>query len=213
MIALNEMMESQNKLNILTMGDKWSSMNLNWRLAVVQESSELIDSFPYKWWKNADTNIENAKIEIVDVWHFVLSLMLEANIVPTKIMEAKFIALSEASPLDINDNIDELMSYAMNLISTAINSNSIIEIAESVMLLSGKIGFTYGDMIKIYFGKAVLNRFRQLNGYSEGTYIKNWEGVEDNEVMLRHIRTIDYSVDFSKTLFENLTEEYIAIAA
>ena len=31
--------------------------------------------------------------------------------------------------------------------------------------------------------KNVLNRFRQNNGYKEGSYKKNWNGREDNEVM------------------------------
>ena len=29
----------------------------------------------------------------------------------------------------------------------------------------------------------MLNRFRQNNGYKEGSYKKNWNGREDNEVM------------------------------
>ncbi|MCW1349087.1 dUTP diphosphatase, partial [Campylobacter jejuni] len=43
------------------------------------ECAELIDSFAWKHWKNisSPTNWENVRIEIVDIWHFILSLLLE----------------------------------------------------------------------------------------------------------------------------------------
>ncbi len=212
MIALEKMFEKQEELNTITMGNKWANMNLSWRLAITQETAEFIDSFSWKWWKKTDIDLDNAKIEIVDIWHFALSLMIEAKIVPTEMMESKFMALSESSPIDIEKDTKKLIEYAISLENTAINSDYTIEIAESVMLLAGKIGFSYGEMIKIYFGKAVLNNFRQLNGYTDGTYVKNWEGSEDNEVMLRHISTMEYTEDFDEALFLTLTDEYTTIA-
>lgn len=44
-------------------------------------------------------------------------------------------------------------------------------------------------MYELYLGKNVLNSFRQDNGYKEGTYQKEWNGVEDNVHMLEVLRT------------------------
>jgi hypothetical protein len=33
-------------------------------------------------------------------------------------------------------------------------------------------------------GKLILNIFRQDNGYIEGSYVKIWNGKEDNEVLM-----------------------------
>lgn len=37
------------------------------------------------------------------------------------------------------------------------------------------------EWFKQYTGKNVLNVFRQDHGYKAGTYIKVWDGREDNE--------------------------------
>jgi hypothetical protein len=41
------------------------------------------------------------------------------------------------------------------------------------------------ELYRLYVGKNILNRFRQDHGYKEGTYIKIWQGEEDNVVMQR----------------------------
>lgn len=39
------------------------------------------------------------------------------------------------------------------------------------------------DLYRLYIGKNILNQFRQDNGYKEGTYVKVWDGKEDNIVV------------------------------
>jgi hypothetical protein len=41
------------------------------------------------------------------------------------------------------------------------------------------------SLYRLYVGKNILNQFRQDHGYKEGTYIKVWNGEEDNVVMQR----------------------------
>ena len=43
-------------------------------LAINQEVSETIDSTPWKWWKKMELDTENIKVEIVDIFHFLVSL-------------------------------------------------------------------------------------------------------------------------------------------
>jgi hypothetical protein len=46
-------------------------------------------------------------------------------------------------------------------------------------------GLSFQRLQKIYIGKNCLNKFRQEHGYKEGTYIKAWNGIEDNVVMMQ----------------------------
>lgn len=47
----------------------------DWGLAITLEAAELIDSYPWKWWKNvhAQPDFKNVRIELVDILHFSLS--------------------------------------------------------------------------------------------------------------------------------------------
>lgn len=48
---------------------------LNYTRAASQEMAELIDSVPWKWWaKYQEFDIQNAKVEVVDLFHFLISL-------------------------------------------------------------------------------------------------------------------------------------------
>lgn len=48
---------------------------LNYTRAASQEMAELIDSVPWKWWaKYQEFDVQNAKIEVVDLFHFLISL-------------------------------------------------------------------------------------------------------------------------------------------
>lgn len=47
---------------------------LNYSRAMQQEIAELIDSTPWKWWaKYQEFDQQNARVEIVDLFHFIIS--------------------------------------------------------------------------------------------------------------------------------------------
>ena len=51
---------------------KWT---LNYCRAMTQEIAELTDSVPWKWWAEYQTfDSQNARVEIVDLFHFLISL-------------------------------------------------------------------------------------------------------------------------------------------
>ena len=51
---------------------KWT---LNYIRALQQESAELTDSLPWKWWaKYQNFDIQNARVEVVDMFHFLVSI-------------------------------------------------------------------------------------------------------------------------------------------
>jgi dimeric dUTPase (all-alpha-NTP-PPase superfamily) len=48
---------------------------LNYTRAMQQELAELIDSVPWKWWaKYQEFDEQNARVEVVDLFHFLISL-------------------------------------------------------------------------------------------------------------------------------------------
>jgi dimeric dUTPase (all-alpha-NTP-PPase superfamily) len=48
---------------------------LNYTRAMTQEIAELIDSVPWKWWaKYQKFDDQNAKVEVIDLFHFLISL-------------------------------------------------------------------------------------------------------------------------------------------
>ncbi len=64
----------------------------------------------------------------------------------------------------------------------------------------------FEQLYQIYMAKNVLNTFRQDNGYKEGTYIKDWNGKEDNVVMFEVIEQMQsFSGD---ELYMNLEKLY-----
>lgn len=51
---------------------QWS---LNYVRAMQQELAELVDSVPWKWWaKYQEFDEQNARVEVVDLFHFLISL-------------------------------------------------------------------------------------------------------------------------------------------
>ena len=73
---LQEQLNSRIGVNMQGMEEaeqtKWI---LNYVRAMQQELAELTDSVPWKWWaKYQEFDKQNAKVEIVDLFHFLISL-------------------------------------------------------------------------------------------------------------------------------------------
>ncbi len=78
---LREMFRMQKSLNE-RIGVKTDTMNdeervrwiLNYCRAMNQEIAELTDSVPWKWWaKYQKFDVQNARVEVVDLFHFLIS--------------------------------------------------------------------------------------------------------------------------------------------
>ena len=78
--VIQRMADLQHRLNIAIVGDDYIKRNLDFGLAASQEASELIDSLPWKWWKGGESvDIDNAQLECVDLWHFMLSIVIQSK--------------------------------------------------------------------------------------------------------------------------------------
>lgn len=69
--ALNE------RIGVQTVGmnpDQQVQWTLNYCRAMQQELAELTDSVPWKWWAKYQTfDAQNARVEVVDLFHFLVS--------------------------------------------------------------------------------------------------------------------------------------------
>ena len=62
---------------------------LNYCRAMTQEVAELTDCVPWKWWAGYQQfDKQNARVEIVDLVHFVVSLAQVMEITPDDLFEA-----------------------------------------------------------------------------------------------------------------------------
>jgi hypothetical protein len=71
--------------------------------------------------------------------------------------------------------------------------------------LSLKCGINLSLLHQYYIAKNVLNRFRQNNGYKDGSYKKVWGGKEDNTVMLEILKSGSQDID---EIYKKLEEAY-----
>ncbi len=93
---LKEIFEMQRKLN-KRIGVDTDGMNdderikwvLNYGRALGQELAELIDSVPWKWWANYQKfDKQNAKVEVVDMFHFLVSIAQTLGLTAEEVHEA-----------------------------------------------------------------------------------------------------------------------------
>jgi len=62
---------------------------LNYTRAMQQEIAELIDSVPWKWWaKYQKFDEQNAKVEVVDLFHFLISIAQVLGMTPQDVYDA-----------------------------------------------------------------------------------------------------------------------------
>ena len=93
---LKQMLTLQQELNDDTNGVGWENgynkhgKIISWRRCIYMECAELIDSFAWKHWKNIDArpDWDNVSVECVDIWHFVMSLLIESYTLKDKSMDA-----------------------------------------------------------------------------------------------------------------------------
>jgi dimeric dUTPase (all-alpha-NTP-PPase superfamily) len=203
-----KMFQLQEKFNVAVNPEWRDDENRCDMTAIAVEGAELISHVGFKWWKHEESNIEQAQMELVDIWHFLMSDILRC--------------LNQKFAEDPNSAIDELHGFYDFIndieLSTDIDKESIIATAHgliggasfSVIGLEARVDdektlggrevvlsafrqlmatlqMSGDKLYSLYIGKNALNHFRQSNGYKDGTYVKVWNGLEDNEHLMNII--------------------------
>ena len=201
-----EMFELQASLNEKTNWENWKDWItnkgkiVNWRRCIYMELAEAIDSVSWKHWKNVDGGIdyENFKVELIDVWHFLMSELLRFFTLDELVnLTIKYSDSKSETKLPLiwkkenNSELDDIIEpyeHLMALSLVKIDDKDYLEnLIESFFICLDSASVSFDDLYKLYIWKNVLNKFRQDHGYKEWTYIKIWKGEEDNVVMQRII--------------------------
>jgi len=195
-----QMLELQQELNDATNGLGWENgitkngKVIDWKRCTYLECAELIESYPWKHWKNIDAKADyaNIKIEAVDIWHFIMSQALEdyklGNLGNIDILARNINDLANFSTFsgDIKENFKddyEQIATVEVLMKTLFCETSTQKLMESFIDVAVQSGLNLDALYQLYVGKNILNKFRQDHGYKDGTYIKIWDDKEDNVIM------------------------------
>ncbi|MFB0981838.1 MAG: dUTP diphosphatase, partial [Alteromonadaceae bacterium] len=135
------------------------------------------------------------------IFHFGLSLRLMTGATVESITDTLALELTQSS-----DEKDFKIALE-NLASAAVTDKSFdaLALADCMRLMNMDLD----ELFRQYVGKNTLNFFRQDHGYKEGTYIKIWNGEEDNEVLAKLVNTLDAGAsDFQQQLYAALEAKY-----
>lgn len=197
---IKQMLLMQQRLNDETNGLGWENGStkdgkiITWRRCIYMECAELIDSFSWKHWKNinATPDIENIKIELADIWHFIMSLFLEnhhgqmgfdalAHEIVASTLFGEF--CKEAYDINAYNQYEIINEIEIIINETSKNAVNFENLLKNYFALCLKCGVNLCVLFELYMGKNVLNKFRQNHGYKDGSYNKTWAGKEDNVVL------------------------------
>ncbi|HIC43077.1 MAG TPA: dUTPase, partial [Sulfurimonas sp.] len=185
-----EMLNLQQALNDATNGEDWENgltkngKIIDWKRCIYMESAELIDSFAWKHWKaiNKAPDWDNIKVETIDIWHFALSLLLQEyklqNLGSIDKLAQKIVnqdAYKAFSTQEATKNDDELyaiIKMVEEMMFDVLNPKefNLDAFINNFFTMALNCGVDLNVLYSLYIGKNVLNRFRQGNGYKEGTY-------------------------------------------
>lgn len=213
--SLADLMRIQNELN-RAIDPEWIKNRSieEFQVAIVDELAELLRSgVDFKFWKYTDPSKFddfNLSIEVVDIVHFYLSLLImkHSRSYPSQaadfsMYETTFISnrpewifgslIREPNKL----NNEAFVALARDLLSPIISRSVLFCLIEASGMSAEKVS-------ALYAAKAALNEIRSMSGYKNGTYKKVQDGIEDNERLEFIVE--DFLSDSEKSL-DNIREE------
>lgn len=188
--AVFTMLEMQDAVNYLV-HPQWREQDFAWFRATWVECAELLDHYGYKWWKKQQPDMAQVQLEVVDIWHFGLSALLQPgdalDVLADRVsleLDAGLLAPAQALP----DAVERLALHVLGTRGFPVPDFGVLMHAA---------GLDVASLYRAYVGKNVLNRLRQDEGYQRGEYRKVWAGREDN----LHLQELLESLDCSDPAF------------
>ena len=72
------------KLKVNDLPNQWLS---NYSKAIREEINELDADLLWKWWSKDEIDMQNIRVELIDVLHFLVSAMICAGLTPEKVFD------------------------------------------------------------------------------------------------------------------------------
>lgn len=182
----------------------------DWELAIIVETAEAIDSTPWKWWKaQKEVDIDNLKIEAIDLLHFIISLGLskinpdayesnaELAVLINELMTEEWEAAQDELGVNASgghtDHLKLFLSCILDFDEPSADrfTGSVYWLFTLMMCL----GMEHCDVSELYMTKNLLNEYRQLRGYKDpnANYPKVVNGIEDNVRFLMIVQELGYN--------------------
>jgi dimeric dUTPase (all-alpha-NTP-PPase superfamily) len=222
---VKDCLELQHTLNKILIGESYTHNPPNFIRAFRQETAEMVDWTPWKWWKAMpEANNEQIKIEVIDCFHFLLSGLLVENHSGSSIGKwlvkglfttpdttlARLLSQPAAAAIPTSSKLDDLSTD--ELLTGVSNCMRMDAMSDAVILFAvvmQTVNLSWDEMYKKYIAKNLLNWFRSENGYKEGHYVKIWFGEEDNDVLMEYVNKANVSdVNFVANCSAYLIQQY-----
>ena len=208
---LRAMLELQDSMNRKINPD-WLAAGYPFLRAVLVEAVEALDHYGWKWWKSQATDLAQLRIELIDIWHFLLSeYLVRANGDKARAARALledwhdgarvvFDARQyEFASLDVREKLELLTAMAaVRRVCTPLVADLLAACEVSAARL-----------FREYVSKNVLNHFRQDHGYKTGEYRKTWDGREDNVHLAQILESLPAADEqLPEALYRSLNDCY-----
>ena len=170
----------------------WLTAQLDWQTAILVESAEAIDSTDWKWWKAGQTDLDNLRVESIDILHFAISQLMTSTKAeqPVDIPLENVVSVLEGAYLSRIEGlgyVDYFKAIARHAL--ALENGKLLQNLFGVL---GQLGLDEQGIYTVYLTKNLLNIYRQSRGYKDpgGGYIKDFNGQEDNVVFANIIASL-----------------------
>lgn len=194
------MLEMQDAMNARVNPD-WRQADNAWYRAIWTECAEMLDHYGWKWWKRQQPDLDQVRLELVDIIHFAMSDYLLGATDNNEVAERILGELSDPGSItEIREAIESMAQSTIERKSMHFSNFS------NLMRL---IDMDFNQLYRLYVGKNVLNFFRQDHGYQDGSYDKFWQGREDNEHLTELLTKLDSESDsFQENIYQGLEARY-----
>jgi dimeric dUTPase (all-alpha-NTP-PPase superfamily) len=190
---------------------EWETLNYAWDTAIIVELAECQDHLSWKWWKHSEVNIDQVVLELVDIFHFALSFHMVENDLDIETCAEDLEYVYEFNSMIADEHLDDMKIFqdCIKMIMHDITDPYDATFDFSAFFTMWKVlGLNVEDLYKRYIGKNSLNVFRQKHGYKDGSYIKIWNGLEDNEVLTKLLNDLPCDDKLFDTILNQLESEY-----
>lgn len=200
MLATMAAMQEEHNIQV---HQNWREEGYEYYRAIWVECAEMLDHFGWKWWKKQSPDMDQVKLELVDIWHFALSELIRSESLEEGLaVRLANIRAAEPDPELFRRAIESLAASSLN--SRSFEMDCFVDAMRSLPM-------ELDELFELYIGKNILNRFRQNHGYKEGTYRKEWSGREDNEHLIEALDTLRVEPDqVPNVLYQELERRYAA---
>ena len=204
--AFITMLGMQDRMNQKVHAD-WIAQRFEWYRAIWIECGELVEHYGYKWWKKQTPDMDQVRLEVIDIWHFGMSALFADGRTIDEIADTMAAQLA-----DYRYNGQQVREATEALAADTLHRKSF-----SITLfwdLLNAVDMSFDELYRQYVGKNVLNFFRQDHGYKEGRYIKQWHGREDNEHLVEILAQLDSAAaHYQDDVYQALQQRYQTLTA